>query len=309
VEKIGTGEGAQAYGHGLYFSEAEDVAKGYRERLSPQTVWPLNPDEFPDDMADITGYSPQAIAAAKAALKLYSGDALKAVGELDQLHGAGIGGGVLGEATKVLRSFNTKARPGGHMYEVELNADPSVLLDWDAPLRNQEEVVSKLGLIPHSKRDAAYEELHALGDKLNLDPMQGKDEWEMLFAPSPENQPVIDRIVELRNGLSRNPDGLTGQQLWNQTVKSWGGIPEPRQHGWFHAIKNGPARAAEEFRSKGIPGIKYFDGFSRGAGEGTRNYAIWDDSIINILRRYGLPLTSAGVATLAAALNDQQETA
>src|SRR6188768_661108 len=32
--KIGTGEGAQAYGHGLYFAEREGVAKDYRDKLS-----------------------------------------------------------------------------------------------------------------------------------------------------------------------------------------------------------------------------------------------------------------------------------
>src|SRR6056297_1915248 len=34
MDKIGTGEGAQAYGHGLYFAENEDVARGYRDALS-----------------------------------------------------------------------------------------------------------------------------------------------------------------------------------------------------------------------------------------------------------------------------------
>ena len=34
LKKIGTGEGAQAYGHGLYFAENEGVARGYRERLA-----------------------------------------------------------------------------------------------------------------------------------------------------------------------------------------------------------------------------------------------------------------------------------
>src|SRR5690606_18965584 len=33
MDKIGTGEGAQAYGHGLYFAEAEDVARSYRDGL------------------------------------------------------------------------------------------------------------------------------------------------------------------------------------------------------------------------------------------------------------------------------------
>ena len=34
--KIGTGEGAQAFGHGLYFAQSKDVASGYRARLSPK---------------------------------------------------------------------------------------------------------------------------------------------------------------------------------------------------------------------------------------------------------------------------------
>lgn len=34
LDKIGTGEGAQAYGHGLYFAENEGVAKSYRDNVT-----------------------------------------------------------------------------------------------------------------------------------------------------------------------------------------------------------------------------------------------------------------------------------
>ena len=34
TSKIGTGEGAQAYGHGLYFAEKEGTAQSYRDALS-----------------------------------------------------------------------------------------------------------------------------------------------------------------------------------------------------------------------------------------------------------------------------------
>lgn len=34
ISKIGTGEGAQAYGHGLYFAESKGVAKSYRDNLT-----------------------------------------------------------------------------------------------------------------------------------------------------------------------------------------------------------------------------------------------------------------------------------
>ena len=38
LSKIGTGEGAQAYGHGLYFAENEGVAKGYRDNSRRATA-------------------------------------------------------------------------------------------------------------------------------------------------------------------------------------------------------------------------------------------------------------------------------
>jgi hypothetical protein len=34
LSKIGTGEGAQAYGHGLYFAQNENIARSYRDDLS-----------------------------------------------------------------------------------------------------------------------------------------------------------------------------------------------------------------------------------------------------------------------------------
>ena len=36
TDAIGTGEGAQVYGHGLYFAEKKEVANYYREQLTPR---------------------------------------------------------------------------------------------------------------------------------------------------------------------------------------------------------------------------------------------------------------------------------
>jgi hypothetical protein len=44
-EKIGTGEGAQAYGYGLYLAESKNVADEYAGKLSQKTV-------------DIPGFTP-----------------------------------------------------------------------------------------------------------------------------------------------------------------------------------------------------------------------------------------------------------
>jgi hypothetical protein len=69
MSKIGTGEGAQAYGHGLYFAESEGVAKSYRDDLGD---WTDYIDGGPYD-----GRSP----AHRAAMTLaqYGGDSKRAI--------------------------------------------------------------------------------------------------------------------------------------------------------------------------------------------------------------------------------------
>src|SRR5262245_18137051 len=52
--KIGTGEGAQVYGHGLYFAENEGVARAYRDKLATAT-----PDKITPDADAIAKYSNQ----------------------------------------------------------------------------------------------------------------------------------------------------------------------------------------------------------------------------------------------------------
>jgi hypothetical protein len=44
-------------------------------------------------------------------------------------------------------------------------------------------------------------------------------------------------------------------------------------------------QVSEGLNKAGIPGIKYFDGNSRAAGEGTRNYVVFDENIMTILKR------------------------
>jgi hypothetical protein len=45
-------------------------------------------------------------------------------------------------------------------------------------------------------------------------------------------------------------------------------------------------------RDAGIPGIRYLDGGSRGAGQGSSNFVVFpgQESLLNILERNGQPL-------------------
>jgi hypothetical protein len=57
ASKIGTGEGAQAYGHGLYFAESPDVAKEYQRQLSGTVAVDGNPVLSRNEKVGTTGDS------------------------------------------------------------------------------------------------------------------------------------------------------------------------------------------------------------------------------------------------------------
>ena len=54
-----------------------------------------------------------------------------------------------------------------------------------------------------------------------------------------------------------------------------------------------PVVSAEKLKDAGIKGIQYLDQGSRAAGEGTRNFVIFDDKIIEIAKKYGISLPVA----------------
>jgi hypothetical protein len=108
LSKIGTGEGAQAFGYGLYKAENEGVARSYRDALSRQA----NPA---DDVA-------------KYWLQQGGNDRAKA-SELFHSYAkeAGLNPAEIAETAALIE------KPAGRMYEVAIHADPERFLDWDKP--------------------------------------------------------------------------------------------------------------------------------------------------------------------------------
>jgi hypothetical protein len=51
---------------------------------------------------------------------------------------------------------------------------------------------------------------------------------------------------------------------------------------------NGNPELSAKLKDMGFPGVKYLDGGSRGAGQGSRNYVVFDDKLIDILKKYGM---------------------
>jgi hypothetical protein len=259
--KIGTGEGAQAYGHGLYFAGNEGVARGYRDALSKPanpafrtadgTVEPLN-----STAAALYGkHNGDADAAMQEFMAFISGKPEYAAARLrpeETLRGlAGI------KASPVVQP------PAGHMYEVSLNTEPSRLLDWDKPLAGQGPDIQA------AAQRAAQERLASI--------------------PAPQSATQASIVAPLRTLPTARDiaEGRFGNYTGDEAYTAAGGY------------KLGPnaAAASERLRSAGIPGIQYLDQGSRAAGAGSHNYVMFDPKLIEILRKYVAPPVAVGAAS------------
>lgn len=208
MSKIGTGEGAQAYGHGLYFAESEPVARSYRDKLGMGNV-------------EINGRPAIDLASEGYALPYGQSPSVEhKIADIISSYGDNARPVMEARYPELLKAYEEMKASGsikepGHMYEVELGVEPHQLLDWDKPLSEQSPLVQQALL---------------------------KTGW----SPEHMKSSVLD-----------------------------GGYVAP-------TTPYGSSKYAEA----GIPGIRYLDQGSRGAGEGSHNYVIFDDNLINLLRRY-----------------------
>lgn len=126
TNKIGTGEGAQAYGWGLYFAQNEKVARNYRDVLSRN--YDLRPNRF---------FNPY-----QHPRKLASGAWIVETNGKGNAHFKTKREAVAFKAAKdeEYASLNDP-KPKGNLYTVTLDVNDEDLLDWDKPLREQSEKV------------------------------------------------------------------------------------------------------------------------------------------------------------------------
>lgn len=202
MSKIGTGEGAQAYGHGLYMAENPAVAADYAKRLST-------------DSALVRDRNALALQLGKASS---DGERVSLQSQIDGL------------------TQKIAASQKGHRYEVSINAHPDEFLNWDAPLSEQSQKVQDALKNAAASMDASTAEGSYLASVL------------------------------------RRPDKFSGRDLASGTLSN------------------------ETVSNLGIKGIKYKDAGSRGTDTGTHNYVVFDDKIIDILKKYGIAGLTAGGA-------------
>jgi hypothetical protein len=152
MSKLGTGEGAQAYGQGLYFAENEKVAKEYREQLSRNQKVEIEINGTAvdyDGKSDTKNIALDLIASEvrKFPEKSVSDaidDALKQSKTFSEYDDPKIWEPVQ-EWINKNRSSITSVKPRGSMYEVNIDVEPDELIDWDQLIDEQpSKVLDKL---------------------------------------------------------------------------------------------------------------------------------------------------------------------
>lgn len=254
LSKIGTGEGAQAYGHGAYMAESPGVAKQYAESLSPL--------EIIHNGRSVGVFDKDAAANAAHQIRATGGDVDKAIKRAGNLYNGKWRDDVIAEI-KRLGPGDVSERVDGSFYEADLRwpdaareaADPlgpQHFLDWDKPLSEQSAAVRNVMEKYVAPRRA-------------VESVPSGAEWGDLAAPRNYDPTGAELLQLLRGNLNR---------MDADTVLSGGIGPE----------------VSAKLRELGIPGIRYLDAGSRGAGQGTSNYVVFDDALIDILTRNGIPV-------------------
>jgi len=199
ASKIGTGEGAQVYGHGLYMAENPATARTYQYVNEPSYSGTL-PKSYADE-----------------ALRAAGGDKQAAISSLNDRYKALAGTTKYSEGKErqyiqdALNNFDGLTQNKiGNLYKADIPDEwlPK-MLDWDKPLSQQ----------------------------------------------SREVQDAVNRVArDPRFALNK----VTGDM---RAVE-------------FQAILRNP-QAVQELSRLGVPGIRYLDQGSRGAGQGTSNYVVF----------------------------------
>ena len=162
TSKIGTGEGAQAYGHGLYFAQAEPTAIGFRDRLAHQGAIDLEQESHQrgvplsrDAQIELRRQAKSDADAATAAKRM----------QYASIEARPLPQEKLADLIDTYRK-STK----GHMYEVHINAHPDHMLDWDKPLRGQPHIINAIDQHigdPNSVLEHLFGHLDATGGDLH----------------------------------------------------------------------------------------------------------------------------------------------
>jgi hypothetical protein len=266
TEKMGTGEGAQAFGWGLYFTDLESIARGYAKALSKPNINQIQKKLIDDGLSnlainDIVDFSE---------FYDYDYDAIiKALNDNQNF-----------EAVEYLKNNKDLLKPlrSRNLYKVFLHEgkspDQYTWLEWDT--QTAREVKQKFSEV--IKNENLKGEIHniKLSDKYDVDSYDGGKTWkvgdttkigtEEEFVATFKDEKEAEKEAYKLNFVESN---ITGKDLYESLAQ-----------------QIGQKEASMVLLENNIDGIKYpAESISRGATSETArgfNYVVFDENAVSI---------------------------
>lgn len=300
--QMGSGEGAQAYGWGAYLAGRRGTAEFYRDSL---TNTGTKIDELDGEMLDVLGHR--------------AWDDIDAnnldIDDIDDYD---------------FSRFTTDDVIDAYKQAAEQFDDEAVRYFAETLEKNPELAASvrdsKLQLGKYDYNSAEYagvdrkEAMSAVQALNRALEKQLDDEWTALMPPEVKGNlykagaPSDEYLLDWDNSLADQPSYVRDRLLaaYGSELESYArkrGVPVEKLTGKqaYYSIKPDAIdqrEASEALDAIGIPGSRYLDGSSRRAGEGTRNYVIWDQDAIGRTTKIG---ALGGLAAGLAATPDDAE--
>lgn len=264
LEKIGTGEGAQAYGHGIYVAENSVIANSYKDALAWSKVYvDGKPLSINDGRVRYEAAMNIASQGYESALKTAKENVInKFLTKSGRERSAN-----LAKEIQKLKSVKIEEKRSGNLYHVDVpDTHVEKMLDWDKPLSEQHPELTRIGKELSKDLKGPFEVRKASGDgKYYLVDSEG--EWGTQAFSTKEE--ASKQAGKMRTQQAFASPLNTGQSFYEMLSNRLGG----------------DEKASAFLKQKGIPGIKYLDAGSRGLGQGSRNLVLFDPEIANITKR------------------------
>jgi len=295
LSKVGTGEGAQAYGHGIYFAENPGVAQQYQKDISRSQLMkggdPVKLDqtisgkpltnfyESISTKADRMPYEKAAIEYEKMSFieDLMQGTQFKdAIARIDNP-----------SIVTWAKSLESSYKPAGNLYKADIpDAAIPMMLDWDKPLNQQSDAVKKsLSFLGVTIDEKAY--------KSHLDDLEttllGGQPKGIKEVPNPSGESIYNKLVAKFGSAERASQelsklGITGIRYLDEGSRNWRMLTPDESTTGKYVVGKWPGGGAEQ---------KYFDNLADAQAylnkNKTSNFVSFQPETVNILEKNGQP--------------------
>ena len=281
ISKVGTGEGAQAYGHGMYFAESPKTAEYYKD-LSKNILY--TPEGQPFNFAYELSHPN-----VRATLNKTK-DVDSAIQRAKQLIENKSAADVAQKDLQILENLKNKGglqEGSGNLYKVDIpDADIPKMLDWDKPISQQPTVMKALR--SEAEQRVKSRVLDNLENEIrsSLPPIDIGNDYMAMFsdanvkAGQEIKKQALEKLkkMDLSTQFDKELESMKPKDMnWNMTGKEF----------YEFMLKNqgSAAKASELLQNQGVPGIRYLDEGSRSSGKGTSNYVVFDPTDVKILEK------------------------